>query len=94
MFTDESPHEAGTLSETNLSIFGLFEMRSTPKTSVTYYLLQGDSCTSTFRIAYVTPLFRNADLDRNTLNNSLPVSNLSYISKHTENAVAKQMLKK
>ena len=42
-------------------------------------------------ISSFTPLLKKAGLDRNTLKNYQPVSNLSYISKLIQKAVAKQI---
>ena len=48
---------------------------------------------SCFQTTYVTPLLKKASLDKNTFKNYRPVSNLSYISKLIEKAVAKQINK-
>ena len=44
-----------------------------------------------FKTAHVTPLLKKAGLDRNILKNYQQVSNLSYISKLIEKAVARQI---
>ena len=46
---------------------------------------------SCFKTAHVTPLLKKAGLDKNILKNYQPVSNLSYISKLIEKAVARQI---
>ena len=63
----------------------------TPITNVVNYSLQEGSFPSCFKTAHVTPLLKKAGLDRNILKNYRPVSNLSYISKLIEKAVARQI---
>ena len=55
------------------------------------YSLQEGSFSSCFKTAHVTPLLKKAGLDKNILKNYRPVSNLSYIPKLIEKAVAKQI---
>ena len=61
-----------------------------PITNIVNYSLQG-SFPSCFKTAHVTLLLKKAGLDRNTLKNYRPVSNLKYISKLIEKAVARQI---
>ena len=61
----------------------------TPITNIVNYSLQEGSFPSCFRTAHVTPLLKKAGLDRNTLKNYRPVSNLGYICKPIEKAVAR-----
>ena len=63
----------------------------TPITNIVNYSLQEGSFPSCFKTAHVTPLLKKAGLDKNILKNYRPVSNLSYISKLIEKAVAKQI---
>ena len=63
----------------------------TPITNIVNYSLQEGSFLSCFKTAHVTPLLKNAGLDRNILKNYRPVSNLSYISKLIQKAVARQI---
>ena len=60
-------------------------------TNIVNYSLQEGSFPSCFKTAHVTPLLKKAGLDRNILKNYQPVSNLSYISKLIEKAVARQI---
>ena len=53
--------------------------------------LQEGSFPSCFKTAHFTPLLKKASLDRNILKNYRPVSNLSYISKLIEKAVAREI---
>ena len=55
------------------------------------YTLQEGSFPSCFKTAHVTPLLKKAGLDINILKNYRPVSNLSYIAKVIEKAVARQI---
>ena len=66
-------------------------MLLTPITNIVNYSLQEGSFPSCFKTAHVTPLLKKAGLDKNILKNYRPVSNLSYISKLIEKAVAKQI---
>ena len=63
----------------------------TPITNIVNYSLQEGSFPSCFKTAHVTPLLKKAGLDKNILKNYRPVSNLSYISKLIEKAVASQI---
>ena len=63
----------------------------TPITNIVNYSLQEGSFPSCFKTAHVTPLLKKAGLDRNILKNYQSVSNLSYISKLIEKAVARQI---
>ena len=63
----------------------------TPITNIVNYSLQEDSFPSRFKTVHVTPLLKEAGLDRNTLKNYRPVSNLTYINKLIEKAVARQI---
>ena len=63
----------------------------TPITNIVNYSLQEGSFPSCFMTAHVTPLLKKAGFDRNTLKNYRPLSNLSYISKLIEKAVARQI---
>ena len=60
-------------------------------TNTVNYPLQKGSFPSCFKTPHVTPLLKNAGLDRNTLKNYRPISNLSYISILIEKAVARQI---
>ena len=62
-----------------------------PITNIVNYSLQEGSFPSCLKTAHVTPLLKKAGLDRNILKNYRPVSNLSYISKLIEKAVARQI---
>ena len=64
-----------------------------PITNIVNYSLQEDSFPSCLKTAHVTPLLKNPGLDRNTLKNYRPVSNLGYFSKLIEKALAKQINK-
>ena len=44
-----------------------------------------------FKVAHVTPLLKNTSLDKNVLKNYRPVSNLPFVAKVLERAVAKQL---
>ena len=59
--------------------------------NIVNYSLQEGSFPSCFKTAHVTPLLKKAGLDKNIPKNYRPVSNLSYISKLIEKAVAKQI---
>ena len=63
----------------------------TPIRNIVNYSLQEGSFPSCFKTAHVTPLLKKAGLDKNILKNYRPVSNLSYISKLIEKAVARQI---
>ena len=63
----------------------------TPITNIVKYSLQEGSFLSCFKTAHATPMLKKAGLDRNILKNYRPVSNLSYISKLIEKAVAGQI---
>ena len=63
----------------------------TPITNIVNYSLQEGSFPSCFKTAHVTPLLKKAGLDKNILKNYRPVSNLSYISKLIEKALARQI---
>ena len=63
----------------------------TPITNIINYSLKEGSFPNCFKIAYVTPLLKKPSLDRNLLKNYRPVSNLSFISKLIEKAVANQL---
>ena len=58
--------------------------------NVVNYSLQQGSFPCCFKTAHITPVLKKAGLDRNTLKNYGPVSNLSYISQLIEKTVAKQ----
>ena len=60
-------------------------------TNIVNYSLQEGSFTSFLKTANVTPLLKKAGLDRKSLKKYQPVSNLCYISKLIEKAVAKQI---
>ena len=64
----------------------------TPITNIVNYSLQAGSSLSFLKTTYGTPLFKKG-LDRNILKNYQPVSNLSYISKLIDKALAKQINK-
>ena len=66
-------------------------MLLTPITNIVNYSLQEGSFPLCFKTAHVTNLLKKAGLDRNILKNYRPVSNLSYISKLIEKAVARQI---
>ena len=63
----------------------------TPISNIVNYSLQEGSFPSCFKTAHVTPFLKKAGLDKNILKNYQPVSNLSYISKLIEKAVARQI---
>ena len=63
----------------------------TPITNIANYSLQEGSLALCFKTAHLTPLLKKTGLDRNILKNYRPVSNLSYISKLIEKAVARQI---
>ena len=63
----------------------------TPITNIINYSLTEGSFPNCFKTAYVTPLLKKPNLDRNLLKNYRPVSNLSFISKLIEKVVAKQL---
>ena len=63
----------------------------TPITNIINYSLKEGSFPNFFKIPYVTPLLKKPSLDRNLLKNYKPVSNLSFISKLIEKAVANQL---
>ena len=63
----------------------------TPIRNIVDYSLQKGSFPSCFKTAHVTPLLKKVGVDRNTLKNYRPVSNLSYISKVIGKAVARQI---
>ena len=62
----------------------------TPITNIVNYSLQEGSLPSCFKTAHITPLLKKAGL-LDILKNYQPVSNLSYISKVIEKAVARQI---
>ena len=55
--------------------------------------LQSGTVPSTFKIAYITPLLKKADLDLADAKLHRPISNLSVISKLLELLVSKQLLR-
>ena len=63
----------------------------TSVTNIINYSLREGSFPHCLKTAYVTPLLKKPDLDRNLLKNYRPVSNLSFISKLIEKVVAKQL---
>ena len=63
----------------------------TPINNIINYSLREGSFPNCFKTAYVTPLLKKPNLDRNLLKNYRPVSNLSFISKLIEKIVAKQL---
>ena len=63
----------------------------TPITNIINYSRKEGSFPNCFRITYVTPLLKKPSLDRNPLNNYRPFSNLSFVSKLIEKAVANQL---
>ena len=63
----------------------------TPITNIINYSLKEGSFPNCFKTAYVTPLLKKPNLDRNLLKNYRPVSNLSFLSKLIEKVVAKQL---
>ena len=63
----------------------------TPITNIINYSLREGSFPNCFKTAYVTPLLKKPNLDRNLLKNYRPVSNLSFIFKLNEKVVAKQL---
>ena len=44
-----------------------------------------------FKVAHVTSLLKNTSLDKNVLKNYRPISNLPFVSKVLERAVAEQL---
>ena len=64
---------------------------SIPIKNIVNYSLQEGSFPSCFKTAHITPLLKKAGLGINILKNYRPVSNLSYISKLIEKAVARQI---
>ena len=63
----------------------------TPITSLVNLSLQSGTFPSDFKIAHVCPLLKKSSLPRNVLKNYRPVSNLNFISKIIEKAVAVQL---
>ena len=63
----------------------------TPITNIINYSLKEGSFPNCFKTAYVTPLLKKPNLDRNLLKNYRPVSNLSFLSKLIEKVAAKQL---
>ena len=63
----------------------------TPITNIINYSLREGSFPNCFKTAYVTPLLKKPNLDRNLLKNYRLVSNLSFIFKLIEKVVAKQL---
>ena len=72
-------------------VLDCISVRLTPITNIVNYSLQEDCFPSCFKTAHVTPLLKKPGLDRNTFKNYRPVSNLSYISKLIEKAVARHI---
>ena len=63
----------------------------TPITKMVNYSIKEGSFPNCFKMAHVTPLHKKPSLDRNSLKNYRPVSNLSFISKLIEKVVAKKL---
>ena len=63
----------------------------TPITKIVNYSIKEGSFPNCFKMAHVTPLHKKPSLDRNSLKNYRPVSNLSFISKLIEKVVANQL---
>ena len=63
----------------------------TPITKIVNYSIKEGSFPNCFKMAHATPLHKKPSLDRNSLKNYRPVSNLSFISKLIEKVVAKQL---
>ena len=55
------------------------------------YLISG-IVPSSMKLAHVTPIIKNASLDKSDLSNCRPISNISYISKTLEREVCSQLL--
>ena len=63
----------------------------TPITKIVNYSIKEGSFPNCFKMAHVTPLHKKPNLDRNSLKNYIPMSNLSFISKLIEKVVANQL---
>ena len=63
----------------------------TPITKIVNYSIKEGSFPNCFKMGHVTPLHKKPSLDRNSLKNYRPVSNLSFISKLIEKVVANQL---
>ena len=63
----------------------------TPITKIINYSIKEGSFPNCFKMAHVTPLQKKPSLDRNSLKNYRPVSNLRFISKLIETVVANQL---
>ena len=63
----------------------------TPITNIINYSLKEGSFPNCFKTAYVTPILKKSNLDRNLLKNYRPVYNLSFISKLFEKVVVEQL---
>ena len=74
----------------------LITVRPPTKCPTILYEIGNDSLSSghvpeEFKVAHVTPLLKNTSLDKNVLKNHRPVSNLPFVTKVLERAVAKQL---
>ena len=63
----------------------------TPITSIINASLEQGKCPNFFKQAHVTPILKKSSLDKEILKNYRPVSNLNFISKILERAVAVQL---
>ena len=63
----------------------------TPITSIINASLEQGKCPNFFKQAHVTPILKKSSLDKEILKNYSPVSNLDFISKILERAVAVQL---
>ena len=86
-----SPSKSCDLDPISTSLVKECAILITPITKIVNYSIKEGSFPNCFKMAYVTPLQKKLSLDRNTLKNYRPVSNLSFISKLIEKVVAKQL---
>ena len=72
-------------------VLGYLDILITPITSIINASLEQGKCPNFFKQAHVTPIFKKSSLDKEILKNYRPVSNLNFILKILERAVAVQL---
>ena len=70
---------------------GFLDILITPITKIINLSIREGKFPKKFKTAHVTPLLKKSTLDKNNFKNYRPVSNLNFLSKLTEKAVANQI---